>query len=87
MATTTPFDTLTFVQRLERVGVGRAVAEAHAELARDAVLGEIASKAELDRLEERLGARIDTLESSMTIKFGAMLVAALGVLFAALRLS
>ena len=46
------FDTLRFTQRLEQVGVGREQAIAHAELARDMILGEVASKDDIGNVRE-----------------------------------
>ena len=52
------FDTLKFTQRLEQVGVGREQAEAHAELARDMILADVATKADLVALETALKSEI-----------------------------
>ena len=55
------FDSLRFVKALTAVGVDRPVAEAHAELARDAILGEVATKDDLEHLQERLEREIGGL--------------------------
>ena len=78
------FDTLRFTQRLEQVGVGREQAIAHAELARDMILGEAASKDDVLAVRKDvvdLKKEIDDipreLELRMTIKLGAIVVAAI----------
>jgi hypothetical protein len=77
------FDTLRFTQRLEQVGVGREQAIAHAELARDMILGEAASKDDVSAvrkdlvdLKKEIDASLRELELRMTIKLGAIVVAA-----------
>jgi hypothetical protein len=78
------FDTLRFTQRLEQVGVGREQAIAHAELARDMILGEAASKDDVSAvrkdlvdLKKEIDASLRELELRMTIKLGAIVVAAI----------
>lgn len=82
----TGFDSLAYVQRLESVGVERPTAEAHAELIRDMVLSEVATRADLARVEERLSARIERGEHQLVIRMGAMLAAAVGLIVAAQKL-
>ena len=53
-------DTLGYVKRLEGAGLDRRMAEAHAEAMRDDVVPQLATKADLDRLEQKLGDRIET---------------------------
>lgn len=48
------FDSLRFVKALRAVGVEQPVAEAHAELARDAILAEVATKDDLEHLREHI---------------------------------
>ena len=74
--TAVPFDTLKLARQLrDKAGFTPEHAEAAAEALAEAVGGaEIATKADLRDLEQRL-----------TIKFGGMLVVAVGVMLAALR--
>ena len=80
------FDSLKFAQRLQQVGVSREQAEAHAELARDMVLGEVATKADLLVLKTELKLEIEKGDQRVVIQIGAMLVAAVGIIIAAVRL-
>ncbi len=92
-----PFDTLKFVEKLESGGFTAAQARAAAEAFADATGQELASKADILRLETKLDAgiarletKLDTslqlLEQRMVIKLGALIVAATGVILTALRL-
>jgi hypothetical protein len=98
------FDTLKFSHRLQQVGVSREQAEAHAELARDMVIAELATKGDLAATSKDLQVEIKTvskdlqgeikdvqadirlLEQRMTIRLGAMLAAAVGIVVAAQKL-
>ena len=86
-------DTLEYARRLQEAGVAREHAEAHATVMSDMILVEVATKADLDQLEQRLrqemailGQRIDRVQDQMTIRLGAMLVVAVGVLTTLQRL-
>ena len=59
------FDTLKFTQRLEQVGVGREQAEAHAELARDMILADVATKADLFAVEAALKSEIAGVKTEL----------------------
>ncbi|MEL6063823.1 MULTISPECIES: hypothetical protein [unclassified Methylobacterium] len=76
------FDTLKFTQRLEQVGVGREQAVAHAELARDMILADTATKADLAELKKDLESSLRELELRMTVKIGAIVGAAVAVIAA-----
>ncbi|KQP48836.1 hypothetical protein ASG40_19095 [Methylobacterium sp. Leaf399] len=76
------FDTLKFTQRLEQVGVGREQAIAHAELARDMILADSATKADLNELKKEIDASLRELELRMTVKLGAIIGAAVAVIAA-----
>ena len=80
------FDSLGFVRRLEEAGVARKQAEAHADAARDFILDGVATKPDLERLDERIGQKLDSLELRMTIKLGGFLVIAVGVIVTLERL-
>ena len=83
---TARFDSLGYVRRLEEVGVERRVAEAQAEVVRDYILAEVATRDDIDRLRteidrlrtevaadhRRLDERFDGLEQRMDGKFDAL---------------
>ena len=80
------FDTLKYVKQLESAGIPPAQAEAFVNAQRD-ILSEaldtsLATKADIARLESR----IDTMELRLTVKLGAFIAAAVGVLIAVLRM-
>jgi hypothetical protein len=77
------FDTLKFTHRREQVGVSREQAEAHAELARDMVIADLATKSDLAAVSKELQAEMKMSEQRITIRLGAMLAAAVGVVVAA----
>ena len=52
-------DTLSYVKRLEGAGMDRKLAEAQAEAMRDDVVPQLATKADLDRMGERLADRFE----------------------------
>lgn len=84
------FDTLKATKVLKKAGFEEAQAEALVSILATA-LSTVATKADLerlgerleakiDRIEERLDAKIDRLGNLMTIRLGALLVAGIGVL-------
>ena len=83
---TTTFDTFKFVDRLEKAGLSRyqaaAIAEAQKESLAEALDTTLATKADIVRLENR----IETLELRLTIKLGAFIAVAVGILIAVLKL-
>lgn len=74
------FDTLKFVKRLEAGGVTPAQAEATAEAFSDAIAQDLATKADLIQLEQRMNHLFIELEQRMTIKLGSFLVVAVGII-------
>jgi hypothetical protein len=50
-------DTLEYVKKLEAAGVERRQAEAHAQAARDTLAAQLATKADIERLEQRFDAK------------------------------
>lgn len=78
---TIPFDTLKFVEKLEAGGFTHQQAKAAAEAFAEATSQELATKADVTRLETAL----QLLEQRMTIKLGGLIVAATGLLLAAIR--
>jgi hypothetical protein len=69
------FDTLGYAQRLRSAGVPGDQAEAHAAAAREFIMAELVTKSDLTDALDRQTLR-------MTIRFGAMIVGAVGVLTA-----
>jgi hypothetical protein len=60
------FDTLSYSKRLQNSGVPRPQAEAHAERARDFIMREVVTKADL-------AIALDNFEASLTIRLGNMI--------------
>jgi len=86
------FDTLKFVERLEAGGFTHAQAKAAAEAFADATGQELATKADLAAVRADLKAEaavirseLRELELRMTIKLGGLIMAATGVLLAAIK--
>ena len=73
-------DTLGYAKHLHDRGVPREQAEAHAEAARDFIMTELVTKIDLE-------AALDRLTLRMTVRFGVMMAAGLGVLAAILKLA
>lgn len=92
-----PFDTLKMAQRLESAGFSGQQAAGAAEALAEALVGaDLATKGDLNSLgnglrgdmtalEARLVGAIELLRRDMTIKFGGMMIVAVGVLLAAIR--
>jgi len=88
------FDTLQFVQTLEKAGVDREQASAFAHAVRDShESAELATKADLCELKTELKAdnqslrsELKALELRMTIKLGSLLVAGIVLILAVLKL-
>jgi hypothetical protein len=96
------FDSLGYAKKLRDRGVPNDQAEAHAEAARDFIMPELATKTDLLATEQRLqtefrtritaletkfDTRIDTQTLRLTVRLGAMIVVAIGVLATILKLS
>ncbi|MBL6617804.1 MAG: hypothetical protein ISP45_27595 [Reyranella sp.] len=77
------FDTLGYAKRLRNAGISQEQAEAHAEAAREFVMGELVTKADLQ-------AAMDNLSLRLTLRLGVMLATGLatsiGVLAAIIKL-
>ena len=87
------FDTLGYAKRLRDAGISQGQAEAHAEAAREFVMGELvtktdllAVKADLHALKADLQAAMDTLSLRLTLRLGVMLAAGLATLAAIIKL-
>jgi hypothetical protein len=71
------FDTLGFAAKLRQAGVSQDQAEAHAYAVRDFLMVEIVTKVDLTLA-------LDNLALRLTVRLGAMLVTAVGVILAVL---
>jgi len=95
------FDSLGYAKRLRDSGVAQDQAEAHAEAARDFIMTELATKADVVAIKADLLATKQELRSDiaelrhdmetqnlrLTVRLGAMLVVAIGALATILKLS
>ena len=83
------FDRLAYVDRLRAAGVDENEARAHAEALDVALRDSIATKADIDRLEAKLEAKIETSSANLKVEILRWMVvtqlAVGGLLFAALR--
>lgn len=90
-------DTLGYAQRLREAGVDQKQAEAHATAVRDFIMTEIATKADLSRLEGelksqlrsetgRLEGLIERQTLMLTIRLGGLMIAGIGALALLARL-
>lgn len=80
------FDTLGYAKRLHDAGISQGQAEAHAEAAREFVMGDLATKADLQAIRADLQAAMDTLSLRLTLRLGVMLAAGLATLAAIIKL-
>ena len=87
------FDTLGYAKRLRDAGISQGQAEAHAEAAREFVMGDLVTKADLlvvkadlQALRADLHAAMDTLSLRLTLRLGVMLAAGLATLAAIIKL-
>jgi hypothetical protein len=91
------FDSLGYARRLRDRGVPQEQAEAHAEAARDFVMAELVTKADLRAeiqavradllaLKEQLESRMENQTLRLTVRLGAMQVVLIGVLATILKL-
>lgn len=86
------FDTHRAIQNLKEAGVAEAHAEAVVALFSNAFNDNVATKADVERVEQRIEFEVRSLRSDMqameqriTLKLGGLMLAGLGLLFAALR--
>ena len=92
-----PFDTLKFARHLEQSGLTPSVAAGAAEALADAFVGSnLATRDDLRTLRDELRTELRTeiggvrhemelLRRDLTIKFGGMMVVAVGILLTAIR--
>jgi hypothetical protein len=97
------FDSLGYAKRLRDRGVPNDQAEAHAEAARDFIMAELVTKADMAELAHRtdllatkqelqtdiaeLRHDMETQNLRLTVRLGAMLVVAIGALATIMKLS
>ena len=89
---TITFDTLRFVETLEKAGMPRAQAAAFSQAQRDSLAEAldttVATKADIVRLENRMDSMTKDMQAKelrLTIKLGAFLAVFAGIIIAALR--
>lgn len=80
------FDTLTYARRLEKAGVPREPAEAHAEALAAIAADELATKRDLAEGLAGIRSEIRETELRLTIKVGAMVAAAVAIVAALIKL-
>jgi hypothetical protein len=78
----TTFDTLIDAKKLKGAGFTEQQAEIQAETLKNVIDNNLAAKQDIDKVNDK----IDKLELTLTIKFGMMLVAAIGILAAVIKL-
>jgi hypothetical protein len=71
------FDTLGYAKRLRDAGISQGQAEAHAEAAREFVMGELVTKADLQATKADLQTAMDNLSLRLTLRLGVMLATGL----------
>jgi len=92
------FDSLGYAKRLRENGVPQNQAEAHAEAARDFIMVELATRADLlavradllatkQELQTELRTSLDAQTLRLTVRLGAMLAVAIGALATILKLA
>ncbi len=74
------FDTLGYAKRLREAGISNQQAEAHAEAAREFIMTEVVTKADLQSAR-------DTLTLRLTVRLGGIVAAGVGVLAAGIGIS
>lgn len=80
------FDTLAYANKLKQAGVPDRQAEVQAEAMAELVEERLATKRDLSELEERLANRMNELEYRLTVRLGSMLVVAVSILAALVKL-
>ena len=84
--TTIAFDTLAYANKLKQAGVPNRQAEVQAEAMAELVEERLATKRDLSELEERIADRMNELEYRLTVRLGSMLVVAVSILAALVKL-
>ena len=86
IVTTIAFDTLAYANKLKQAGVPGRQAEVQAEAMAELVEERLATKRDLSALEERIANRMNELEYRLTVRLGSMLVVAVSILAALVKL-
>ncbi|SFI97243.1 hypothetical protein SAMN04515648_2236 [Phyllobacterium sp. CL33Tsu] len=73
------FDTLGYSKRLRAGGIDQQHAETHAEAARDYIMSELVTKADL-------AAAVNAINLTLTLRLGAMLAVGFGILATLMKL-
>ena len=81
------FDTLGYARRLRSAGIPQDQAEAHADAAREFIMAELVTKADLQTQTAHFDAKLDNLSLRMTVRLGAMLAAGIALLGAINKLT
>ena len=87
--TTITFDTLKYATRLKEGGVPPAQAEAEATALAEVLdinIRELATRQDLTDMEKHMESRFESLELRLTIKLGAFMAVAVGVIITVMRL-
>lgn len=79
------FDSLAYTRHLESAGIDRKSAEAHAEAVQKFVISEVVTKQDLAATKDELKVAMENVTLRLTVRFGAMLATAAGVVVAAQR--
>jgi len=86
MAQASTFDTLMYAKKLREAGVPEKQAEIQAEALKEIIENNLATKHDLENVREKLEVKIKELEYKLIIKIGTMLVIAVTVLAAIVKL-
>lgn len=77
---TIAFDTLGYSKALQKAGITAKNADAHAEAARDFIMSDLMTKADL-------AAAMDNLTLRLTVRLGGLLMAGVGALAVLIKLT
>lgn len=81
------FDTLSYARYLRERGVVQEQAEAHAEAARQFIMAELVTKADLQTALTHVDAKLDNLGLRLTVRLGVLLATGIAVLGAVIKLA
>lgn len=76
------FDTHQYIKKLREAGMPEKQAEVQSEALKEIIDNNLATKNDIEKLSNK----IERLELTLTIKFGALMVIAVGVLAAIIKL-
>lgn len=74
------FDTLGYSKRLREHGIDQRHAEAHAEAARDFIMSELVTKADLAAAMSTQTLALTAMTLTLTVRFGVMMTIGFGAL-------